>query len=124
VQDGAVGSYARRHERVATGDCTSGDVHRGAQGSIRLCCRAACRDEALTRFLVARGHDDTGSCVEVGIMHGANLAGLVRQDPRGPQCVTQVVASTFQFRGEPTVDRERRACKDVVDGDQIDGAQM
>jgi hypothetical protein len=34
------------------------------------------------------------------------------------------VASTFQFRGEPTVDRERRACEDVVDGDQIDGAQM
>jgi hypothetical protein len=57
-------------------------------------------------------------------VHGANLAGLVRQDPSGPQGVSQIVAPTLEFRGQPTVDRERRASEDVVDGDQIVGAQM
>jgi hypothetical protein len=124
VQDGAVGSDTRRHERIATGDRASGDIHRGAQGGIRLCRRAACRDEALTRNLVARRHDDTCSCVEVGIMHGADFAGLVRQDPRGPQGVPQVMAPTLQLRGQTTVDWEWRTREDVVDADRNCGAQM
>jgi hypothetical protein len=57
-------------------------------------------------------------------VHGANLAGLVRQDPRGPQRVTQVVASTLQLRGQTTVDWEWRTCEDVVDADRNYGAQM
>ena len=121
VEDGAVGAHTRRDERLTTGGRRTRDVHRSAQSGICLRLRAPRSEEPFARHLVAGGHDDPGTRIDVRLVDGANLLGLVGEDARGPQGIAEIVAALLEFGGEATVDGHDGPCEETA---RIGGAQM
>ena len=124
VEDRAVGADTRRDECRTAGGRRARYIDCRTQGIIRLSCRASRGDESLARHLVARGDHDARARVDVGLVHRANLLRLVRQDSRGPQGISEVVAALLEFGGETAVDGQDTAAEEILDGARIDGAQM
>ena len=89
------------------------------QRSIGRVGRSADSDETLPRDLVARGHDDVRTGIDVGAVDRADLTGRVGQDPSRPQRVAEVMAPGLEFGRQTTVDGADTAIEEVIDGDQM-----
>jgi hypothetical protein len=52
-------------------------------------------------------------------MDGTDLCRIIRQDPRGPEGVAEIMTPALEFGGQAAVDGPRRTTEDAVEGDQM-----
>ena len=78
-------------------------------------------DPALLERITGSTTDDLGTRIDVRLVDGANLLGLVGEDARGPQGIAKIVPALLEFGGEAAVDGHGGPCEEAA---RIGGAQM